>query len=68
MANTPPIIDVYTRCRHRTEYDSTPPSESMRLQVGADEASYIDLSLRGPLAGKIVKGGQYQITITEITS
>lgn len=68
MPNTAPIIDVSTRCRHRTEYDSNPPSESMRLQVGSDESIYIDLSLRGPLAGKLVKGGQYQITITEITS
>lgn len=68
MANTAPIIDVSTRCRSRTEYDTTPPSENLRLQVGADEASYIDLSLRGALAGKLTKGGQYQITITEITS
>lgn len=63
-----PIIDVSAKCRSRTEYDTSPPSESMRLQVGSDEASYIDLSLRGPLTGKLNKGGQYQITITEITS
>lgn len=67
MPNTP-IIDVSTKCRHRTEYDTDTPSESMRLQIGGNEASYIDLSLRGDLAGKLVKGGQYQITITEITS
>ena len=63
-----PIINIATRCRSKTEYDSTPPSESLRLQVGADDSAYIDLSLRGELAGKLVKGGQYQITITEITS
>lgn len=63
-----PIIDVSAKCRSRTEYDTSPPSESMRLQIGSNEASFIDLGLRGDLAGKLAKGRQYQITITEITS
>lgn len=63
-----PIIDVSAKCRSRTEYDTSPPSESMRLQIGSNEASFIDLGLRGDLTGKLAKGRQYQITITEITS
>lgn len=66
MPNTP-VIDIAVRCKARTEYDTTPASENMRFQIGGDDSAYLDISVRGPLTGKIAKGGQYQITITEIT-
>jgi hypothetical protein len=63
-----PILNVTTKCKSRTEYDGAVPAENCRLQVGSDSAAFIDLGLRGDLAGLIVNGKNYQLTITEITA
>lgn len=62
-----PDIDISAKCKSRTEYDTQPASENVRLQVGDDAAAFLDISLRGELAGKLDKGKTYQVTITEIT-
>lgn len=68
MANTL-IIDVTTRCKAHSEYDTQPASESNRLQLDGDDMNYIDLGLRGShFVDKIKKGVRYQVTITEITN
>lgn len=61
-----PIIDVTTKCKSRTEYDTPVPSENVRLQIGEAASDIIDIRLQGALAGKLATGQSYQLTITAI--
>jgi hypothetical protein len=61
-----PIIDVITKCKSRTEYDTPVPSENIRLQIGEVAADIIDIRLLGELAGKLATSQSYQLTITAI--
>lgn len=61
-----PIIDVTTKCKSRTEYDTPMPSENIRLQIGDVASDIIDIRLQGTLADKLAIGQSYQLTITAV--
>ena len=63
-----PVLDTTVRCRTLSAHDTSPPSQTARLQMGDVATDYIDLSLRGSLVSQIQPGKTYRVVIQEIVS
>jgi len=63
-----PVLDTTVRCKTLSAHDTTPPSQSARLQMGDVVTDYMDISLRGDLVSQIQPGKNYRIVIQEIVS